>query len=269
MARKTRESLPSRYVHVTTRGIGRRTIFEDDADRRRFLETLNGKLHGRAPETAVLAWCLMENHAHLLFRAESAELSRLMQRLGTSYAQYFNGRHGHVGRVFQNRFGSQPVQSDSHLRAVIRYIHAKNARDAGVPAPADYVWSSYREIAGIGGVCEGAGIVDVGFARDLFGSVGEFISFHEKANEEDVLVNIDARGRRLGDAEAREVAVRLLGESFVDNVCAMQREERDEALARLKAAGLSIRQIERLTGIGRSVISRASIWPRHGRVNAM
>ncbi len=252
--RQLRHDLSSEYVHVTQRGLGRRLIFEDDADRRRFLKSLKEK--ATDSHVSVLAWCLMDNHVHLLVKARSADLSKMMQRLGTSYAQYFNGRHGHVGKVFQNRFSSWAVETDAHLLTVIRYIH-RNAEDAGVATPQDYPWSSYREIIGESVDIEGPGLCNVATTIRLFGSIDEFRKFHEIENEQDGFTRIDAYRPRLSDDDAREIVTRHYGVEFSDRLASLPKQERDEALRLLKDLGISIRQLERLTGIGRGPIARA------------
>ncbi len=254
MTRQPRGLTSSDIVHVTVRGIGRRIIFEDDADKRKFLAYLRLKLV--ETDMVVYAWCLMDNHAHLLLRAQSKDLSKLMQRTLVSYAQYFNGRHGHVGKVFQNRFNSQPVKSEQHLLAAIRYVH-RNALDSGVTALVDYAWSSYRELSNSGERCEAPGIVDSRTVLELFSNKEDFLRFHEQFEGADNLGQINDCRKRIDDAEAATIATRMLGTSFADKISAMPKKERNATLAELKARGLSIRQIERLTGIGRSIVSRA------------
>lgn len=82
--RKPRQHLSSKFVHVTQRGLGKRIIFEDGEDKRRYLEFLKSKLEGT--DIRVLAWVLMDNHSHLLIQALPSDLLRLMQRLGVGYA---------------------------------------------------------------------------------------------------------------------------------------------------------------------------------------
>lgn len=252
--RPLRHDLSSEYVHVTQRGLGRRLIFEDDTDRRFFLKTLKEK--STDSYVFILAWCLMENHVHLLVKARQADLSKMMQRLGTSYAQYFNGRHGHVGKVFQNRFSSQAVEADAHLLTAIRYIH-RNAEDAGTTAPQDYPWSSYREIIGENVDVEGLGLCDVATTIGLFGSIEEFKRFHEVEDEWDGFARIDTYRPRLSDDDAREIAIKHYGVNFSDHLASLPKKERDDALRLLKDLGISIRQLERLTGIGRGPIAKA------------
>ena len=166
----------------------------------------------------------MDNHAHLLLRAERADLSKLMQRTEISYAQYFNGRHGHVGKVFQNRFNAQPITSESHLLAAIRYIH-RNPLDIEEDVD-QYAWSSYQEIVeGKGGITDSAAVLE------LFAGIDGFLSFHNNANEEDGFERIDGYRRRLDDAEAIDIALKAFGQSFADRITSMPKAERDKALA--------------------------------------
>ena len=252
--RQIRRDLPSEFVHVTQRGLGRRLIFEDDSDRRHYLSTLKSKSESSVVQ--ILAWTLMPNHVHLLIRSSSDALSKFMQCIGISYAQYFNGRHGHVGKVFQNRYSSEAIEADSHLLSAIRYIH-RNAEEAGILDLKSYPWSSYRELSGKTDNLEGRGICNTAITLKLFGGIGEFKSFHDEANERDGFITIGSYKARISDDEARSIAVQKYGDSFSDRISTMSKTERDKALRTLKDLGLSIRQLERLTGIGRGPITRA------------
>lgn len=238
---------------MTQRGLGRRIIFEDDDDRRAFLEILRAK--AEPEDVDILAWCLMDNHVHMIVRCDVRTLSKLMQRLSISYAQRFNGRHGHVGKVFQNRFRSQPIKSNEHLLSAIRYIHL-NSRDAGFSSPDRYAWSSYRECVGCEDV-EGAGICDVAQVLAIFDGADAFMRFHEEPDVIDGVSDFRPLGFRISDSEAKEIAVRQLGSGFADQLLVMSLDERNKALRLLKDLGLSVRQIERITGIGRGIIARA------------
>jgi REP element-mobilizing transposase RayT len=131
------------------RGIERRAIFVDDDDRLAFVE----RLVRVVPETgtACLAWAFMLNHVHLLLRTGHAPLSRVMARVNTAYAMYFNRRHERVGHLFQNRFRSRLTTSHADVLGVIRYIH-RNPLEASTvdsaEALADYPWSSHAALIG-------------------------------------------------------------------------------------------------------------------------
>ncbi len=150
MPRTKRVVSESGFYHVTMRGAGRRNIFEDDTDRYEFLKRLRAmvddgvKLH---------AWCLMDNHVHLLINTGKHCISEPLHKLCTSYALSFNGRHAHIGSVFQGRFASFPINADAHLIEVVRYIHL-NPKDIGITDPREYKWSSYREYLGEEGLCD-------------------------------------------------------------------------------------------------------------------
>ena len=248
MTHAARRESGSGVHHVTMRGAGRRRIFEDDRDRRYFVEGLRELVEKDRVE--LLAWCLMDNHVHMLAKADLLHLSKGLHRLATSYALFFNGRHGHVGPVFQDRFGSLPVETDEHLLMAMRYIHL-NPLDLGAAFPGDYRWSSYGQYAGKPGLC------DTSTVLDLLGGRGSFVEFCDPGHGREDLVSFSAKGPRISDAEAKHLAETCYGADFSDRLVALDKSERDRALRRLKARGLSIRQIERLTGIGRGIIMRA------------
>lgn len=248
MPRSARQEATSGIYHVTTRGAGRRIVFEDDGDKRRFLAGLRCLTENNA--ITLLAWCLMDNHVHLPVEADIEDLSRGLHRLSTSYACYYNGKHGHVGPVFQNRFASNPVETDEHLLATVRYIHL-NPLDRGASSPESYYWSSYREYLRKPQLC------NTSIVLDLVGGKDRFIQLCNPANERDYPVEPPGKRSRLSEVEAEQVAISYLGPNFADQLALLNRKERNACIYQLKEAGLSIRQIERLTGIGRNIIARA------------
>jgi len=146
VARKPREHLAGGIFHVYARGNARDAVYRDDADRLAYLRML-----GRTVSKMgwwCLAYCLMDNHVHLLVETPQANLSRGMQRLHGGYAQAFNARHGRSGHVFQGRYGAVPMKSDGQLWAVAAYI-ARNPLEANLcERPEDWPWSSYRSTFG-------------------------------------------------------------------------------------------------------------------------
>ena len=104
MGYRRRRQCESQIYHVMARGVGRMLLFEDDADRSRYLSFLDEALSRH--DLDVLAWCLMDNHIHLLVRGQLERVAKVMQLAGRSYALYFNRRHDHVGHLFQGRYAS-------------------------------------------------------------------------------------------------------------------------------------------------------------------
>ena len=235
------------YYHVTARGSGRKVIFEDDADRTQYLQALFK--YTDESSGALVAWCLMNNHVHLLFHLELHELSALMHKLHTKHGQFFNGRHGHVCPVFQGRYDCVPTDTDEQLLQTVRYIH-RNPKDSDCPDWRTYPWSSYR------GYAEGLSHCETNVVLNLLGGCDGFKRFHEE--DADVLmVRLDGYRRRLNDVEATDLLESRLGAQFSDALAGLSKDERNHELAWAYQAGLSVRQIERLTGIGRNIISRA------------
>lgn len=133
--------------HVMNRGVDRQTVFFSDADRLEFGRRLYVLREQFEVET--LAYCLMDNHYHLLLNAPAGNLSEAMQHLGSVFVRRTNARIGRDGPMFRSRFHSIPVTTDAYLHVAARYIH-RNPRDvAGVHRLADYRWSSYRTYLGL------------------------------------------------------------------------------------------------------------------------
>jgi len=149
MSHSPRLDGPGALHHVWSRGVARCDIYLDDRDRARFLDIVALVLkeaHGRC-----LAWALMSNHYHLLLETGRDPLPRVMQRINQRYAAWFNRRYDRVGRLFQDRYGSDRVGDDRHLATLIAYIHLNPVR-AGivrdVDALASYPWTGHAALVG-------------------------------------------------------------------------------------------------------------------------
>ncbi|MFP4240171.1 MAG: transposase [Rhodosalinus sp.] len=146
MARPLRIEFEGAWYHVMNRGAAGRAVFRSDEQRQLFLDLL-ADLHDRfGVETH--AYCLLDNHYHLLLRTPNANLSRAMRHLDGVYTQRHNRAEGRDGPLFRGRFRSIVVDADSYLLSVSRYIH-RNPIEAGLTDdPAGYPWSSYPAYVG-------------------------------------------------------------------------------------------------------------------------
>jgi REP element-mobilizing transposase RayT len=142
MARPLRLEYDGAFYHLTSRGNERKAIFKDDRDRQLFLDTL-GQVTERF-HWLCHAYCLMDNHYHLVVETPDANLSRGMRQLNGVYTQAFNRRHRRVGHLFQGRFKGILVQKDSHFLAVCRYVVLNPVAAGMVKQPGQWAWSSYR-----------------------------------------------------------------------------------------------------------------------------
>jgi REP element-mobilizing transposase RayT len=146
----------NRIYHVTSRGNARRKIFLDNADREAFLTTLAWVVERFG--WLCHAYCLMDNHFHLMIETPEPNLSRGMRQLNGVYTQGFNRRHRKVGHLFQGRFKAILVERDSYLLELARYVVLNPVRARMVKSPAGYAWSSYRPTLGLDPIPPGLSI---------------------------------------------------------------------------------------------------------------
>lgn len=147
MARQLRVHPAGGYHHVTARGNARQAIFIDDNDRSSFIRLLGDVRERFDCETH--AYCLMDNHIHLLVRDVPGQLSRALRHLNGVHAQRFNRRHGRVGHVFEGRFANSLLGDDGYLANAFVYVHQNPVAAGLVADPSEYRWSSMRYYAGL------------------------------------------------------------------------------------------------------------------------
>ena len=141
MARPLRLEFPGAIYHVTSRGDRQEIIYESDADRQQWLDILckvcdryNWRVH---------AYCLMDNHYHILLETADGNLSKGMRQLNGVYTQYFNRQHNRVGHVYQGRYKAILVEKDSYLLELSRYVVLNPIRAGMIKNMGEWHWSSY------------------------------------------------------------------------------------------------------------------------------
>ncbi len=250
MANGRRIRCESNIYHLVCRGSGKQIIFEDDQDRRRYYRLLLTAFSSKGA-AQLLAWCLMDNHVHLLVEADMDEISTQLQIVNSAYARYFNERYGRVGHLFQGRFKSEPINSDEYLLVALRYIH-QNPVKAGMASDCSYPWSSfslYREASCLTDAQKRL--------LSLCGGRENFEAFHDCLDYAAPCKDIGRGRKRIDDGAALKLANRLLCPLSVTDVLSLKKQERNAALVQLRMAGLSIRQIERLTGVSKTIVAEA------------
>ena len=242
---------PSEIYHVMARGVGRHTIFEDDVDRTRYLALLVRFVHDRG--VAILAWCLMDNHVHLLIEVGNVELATIMKKLLLSYSHWFNNKYDRSGYLYEGRFVSKAVDDDHYLLGAVRYIH-RNPLEVGGSVD---TWTSYRDYMG----SDGPGITDTGLVLGMLAEDPERarLAFHELVTGEAEPCDYDfgkPRGQ-IQEEQAASLIKEIAGVENCTDVCALDSVRRSAAIAEMRSKGLSIRRISRLTGLSRGVVERA------------
>jgi len=251
MPSNPRQPSESGIYHVLSRGVGRSILFEDERDRTTYVTTLAE--HVTDLEVTTYAWCLMDNHVHLLLRAEMKRLSKLMRTVNSSYTMYFNGRHDRPGHLFQRRFKSEPVETDEYFLTVLRYIH-QNPLKAGIAESCGYRWSSWADYQTDGE--ETPLSVDTSMALDMLGGRDALVAFFNERDSAPGCLDVGRGRKAVSDEEAIAVAKEALGPISLGRVKGLARDRRNQMLRTLRESGLSIRQIERLTGVSRNVVQR-------------
>lgn len=244
MPRNSRERSATGYYHIIIRGINRQSIVIDDQDRIKMIDTLRRYFVG--PDTAIVAYCLMDNHLHLLIR-EEGEIAMPIKRMASSYVYYFNHKYDRIGHLFQDRFKSEPVDTEAYLLTAARYI-LQNPLKAGISGVKEYAWSSWKDTE------TGIGLCDTRLLCECTGSRQALIDYCLTPNEDRCL---DIRKSRvLKDEDALAMLRKISRLTNPTDIGALSRIARNDILAEAKEKGLSVRQISRLTGLDRNIIQR-------------
>lgn len=247
MPRQARKKSESELYHIMLRGINKQQIFLDDEDYEKFLWVLHEVK--QVSEYKLFAYCLMGNHIHLLIKCEKEPLESIFRRIGGKFVYWYNAKYQRVGHLFQDRFKSEPVDSDSYLFSVIRYIHQNPVKASLCDNINDYRYSSFREY------CGNTWIVDKDLILEMM-PVEEFIVFNNTVNEDKCLEFDDNIVVRLTDEQAKVVIDMYSDCKSPDKFQKLSEKEQSEYFMKFKEEGMSLRQISRLTGVNLSVVRR-------------
>ena len=232
MPRKSRLDIPGLLQHVIVRGIERKKIFRDDADRAMFVNRLSSLLEETS--TDCYAWALIPNHFHLLVRSNNQALGIFMRRLLTGYAVNFNHRHKRSGHLFQNRYKSIVCDEESYFLELVRYIHLNPLRARQVEnldALDSYPWSGHAVLIG-NGELKGQSSDEVlrRFGKRVATARRHYLQFIEDGLVMGKRPELVGGGLRRSQKGAGETGPdwnyddRILGDSdFVDDLCLEQK----------------------------------------------
>ena len=234
MARQKRAHSETGIYHVMLRGINKQQVFFDRDDYIMFLDVLSQtktesgfKLH---------AYCLMNNHVHLLIQEHDEPISMIFKRLGDRFIYWYNLKHDRIGGIFQGRFRSVPVNNDEYFISVLKYIHQNPVKAGLVKDCSEYEFSSYDAYF------KSASFVDTGYALELIG-VNEFIRIHnEPINETHLDIDEEAKVR-LNDNEAKRIFESITLCKSPDEFQKLAGDYKKTCIKDLREKGLTIRQV--------------------------
>lgn len=248
MPRQARKKSESQIYHVMLRGINQQQIFEEDEDYWKFLKIVDEckAISG----FQIYAYCMMGNHVHLLIREKNEILEQIIKRIGVRYVHWYNTKYQRVGHLFQDRFKSEPVDSNEYFLTVLRYIHQNPIKAKICKKLDEYLYSSYYEYL------NQSWLVDSDYVYNLM-EKDNFVAFHDTLNS-DVCLEIEATHKiAYTDEQAKEIIEKVSKCKSVSEFQVLNRERRNRYLATLRKKGLSIRQISRLTGISFNIVKKA------------
>ena len=246
MGRQTRQMSESGFYHIVFRGVNRQHLFEDDRDYLYFIDSLKNLKAEMVFE--VHAYCLMSNHVHLILREKQlGDISTIMKRLLTKYAMYFNRQYERCGTLFSNRYKSIPIETDEYFIPLVSYIHQNPVKGGIVKKLEEYRFSSFIDYV------YGGGLTDTDFSLNFLGK-NEWLRLHQVIQRD----NIDSVDKmRLSEEEIRRRILQYTDGKDPHEVTSWTKKERNVLLKQLKEKErLSIRQIERATGISRGVVAK-------------
>ena len=246
MSREARKLSKSGFYHIVFRGINHQNIFEEEQDFEYMLEIL--KKLKQEMQFEIHAYCLMTNHVHILLKeSQTGDISTIIKRLLTKYVMKFNKKYQRSGALIGSRYKSKVVEVDEYFIPLIVYIHQNPLRAGIVKKLENYRYSSYCEYIGK------RKFVDVELSLEMLGKK-EWIKAHQQLVEN----KFQVEGReKLSEEEIRQKILKDTDNIEPQRIGTLEKAERDRMLQKLKNSGLSIREIERATGISRGIVAKS------------
>ena len=267
MPREARKLSSTHIYHVMIRGNRRQDIFLEDEDRLRFIGILKKKK--QKGEYELYAFCLMNNHVHLLIKEKKEQLSQIMKRINISYVNYFNRKYKQVGHLFQDRFKSETIEDENYLLAVLNYIHHNPFNAFIINNLADYPWSSYdmyiNKLSHPAFLIKSKNILSL-FSPDKDRAIDLFIQYHcQNKQERSDIIELPEENKKydrnlINEKEAKQYLQSYLSEHHLDLSNLRERKyrsDRNKLINYLKQnSNFSIRGIADLLRIGTTTVHK-------------
>jgi len=247
------------------RGNERKDIFIDKQDKKKFIKTVIQK---KADEAFKLyAYCIMDNHVHLVIKEQKEPISRVVKKITTSFAYYFNNKYKRVGHLFQDRYKSETIEDEPYLISVIRYIH-NNPEKAGISKKERYKWSSYPNYIEILKktieLPEIKEILEI-FSLDTKKALKEFINYSNKYEEKNFLEMKKIIESEINEENVEEYIDEYLKSRSLKKENLKKRENIEErgnlVQQLLRKSNFSRRKIAILIGVNREAVRKVSKEP--------
>lgn len=258
-----KKSLTNVY-HIILRGINQQDIFLESQDYNKFLKDLKETKEKYGYQ--IYAYVLMTNHIHLIIYDKNDIFSKAIQSLAIRYSYYFNKKYLRNGHLFQNRFLSKEIDTESYLLNLQRYIH-QNPFKEGLSKIEDYKWSSYQEYM------QKAQIVDTELILSLFSNdrnraIELFSNFNHFMMESNSL-EYELKNFYT-DEEAIKIIKQILREENLMMIQKYNRKIQKEKIEKiLEVNGITATQIARILGLNKRTVQRykEKMCPKEDKVS--
>ena len=253
MPRKPRITSSTGIYHIILRSVNQHIIFEEDPDYRQFLFYLSDCK--TKYDVEIYAYCLMDNHIHILINSPPDKLSGFFQSLGTRFARWYNGKYSRSGHLFQDRFHSSAIETDSAFLSALNYIHNNPVKANMCRFPSEYRWSSFNAYFG-----KKEPIVDITYACEIAGSRNSLLRFFGKETDspDDELFADDHKMpiHYPTDERALEIFKEITLLPSTSAISGIEKVKRNEYVRTLKDKGLTYKQVARLMDLSESTVKR-------------
>ena len=266
MARKPRIHYAGALYHVIVRGNNRAYIFKNRENKEKYKKIVSK--YRKRYRFKLYAYCIMDNHAHLLMEVANIPLSKIMQGIQQVFTQYYNRRNRSTGHVFEQRYKSYLCDKDAYLLSLIRYIHQNPVRSK-LTGAINYQWSSHKEYTG------NPGLADVNFPLSLFAyhknkGIKRYLTFMDKMETKEVRSMIKEEiigvAKNIGERHkiAKEALIKIIEEVTeikMDKIKGNTKSKRISDIRKLyiknlkKYTGVPNKEIADLLEIGSSTVT--------------
>ncbi len=272
-----REKSSTGIYHVLAQGAGNHELFLDDEDYQVFVEYL-ARLMKEAwaedddpdrPYFHTYAYCLTPKQFRLIVKEEKYQVSAIMQSISQLYSRYFSSKYGSYGPLYRRRYYSEPINDEAQLETAMRYVHQEPLRQglnleeqrieritrketSGADLD-EYPWSSWHEYVGLGSdlpsVCEKPDACHNLTAEEWREMLSKPLPEGTKCLEPK-----EYRAPKPTETQVLSMIRLMTTATTWDEFKTIPRDEKLKTIKQLLQNGASIRQMEKLTGIGRGII---------------
>lgn len=250
MPRKPRIISSTGIYHIILRSINQRILFEEDADYQKFLFILSDC--SVKHDIDIYAYCLMDNHIHLLLHSLPNNLASFFQSIGSRFVRWYNNKYLRSGHLFQDRYHSVAIYNKESYLNVLKYIHNNPVKANMCRFPSEYRWSSYNAFYG-----QKNPLINVSFSYDIAGSKDSLLQyFSADATVDDTNLSYPPTKHFFTDEMALIVFHKITGLNNTSEIVNLNKASRNNYIKMLHQHGLTTNQIARIMDVSTSTVKR-------------